>query len=101
MSADFSLVVNATKAHAHELAAHGTRDRLTKGCFANARWPDQTKYWCLALRRQLAHGQIFDDPPLDLVQAIVVFVQDATRLLDVDRLLVGELPRQLDEPVQV
>ena len=36
---------------------------------------------------QLAHRQVFEDAPLDLVQAEVVLVEDAPRLRDVDRLL--------------
>ena len=51
--------------------------------------------------RELAHGEVLEDAPLDLVEAEVVLVEDAARLGDVDRLLLGQRPRQLDQPVEI
>ena len=101
MAADFSLVVNAAEADAHELSIHGARDRLAERGFADAGRPDEAQDRRLALRRELAHGEIFDDPPLDLVEVVVVLVEDAPRLGDIDRLLLGQSPGQFDQPIEI
>ena len=101
MAADLGLVVHAAERHAHELAAHGARDRLAERGLADAGRADEAQDRRLALRRELAHGEIFDDAPLDLRQAVVIGVEDAPRLLDVDRLLLGQLPGQFDQPVEI
>ena len=92
MAADFRLVVHAAEADAHELAAHGARDRLAERGLADAGRTDEAQDRRLALRRELAHREIFDDPPLDLVEIVMVLVEDAPRLDDVDRLLLGQRP---------
>ena len=38
-----------------------------------------------ALRRQLADGQVLEDPLLDLLEIVMVLVEDAPRLGDIDR----------------
>ena len=101
MAADFRLVVHAAEADAHEFAAHGARDRLAERGLADAGRPDEAEDRRLALRRQLAHGEIFDDPPLDLVEVVMVLVENAPRLDDVDRLLLGQSPRQFDQPIEI
>ena len=101
VAADFRLVVDAAERHAHELAAHGARDRLAERGLADAGRTDEAQDRRLALRRELAHGEIFDDAPLDLFQIIVVLVEDAARFGDVDRLLLGQSPRQFDQPVEI
>ena len=99
--ADLGLVVHAAEAHAHELAAHGAGDRLPERGLAHARRANQAQDRRLALWRQLAHGQILDDAPLDLFEAVVVRIEDAPRLGDVDRRLFGQAPGQFDQPVEV
>ena len=54
---------------------------------------------CLGI--ELAHRQILEDAPLDLGQAVVVLVQDAPRLGNVDGVLARLRPGQLDQPVQI
>ena len=101
MAADFRLVVHAAEADADEFAVHGARDRLAERGLADAGRTDEAQDRRLALRRQLAHGEIFDDAPLDLVEVVVVVVEDAAGLGDVDRLVLGQRPRQLDQPVEI
>ena len=101
MAADFRLVVHAAETDADEFAAHGARDRLAERGLADAGRPDEAQDRRLALRRELAHGEIFDDPPLDLVEVVMVLVEDAPRLDDVDRLLLRQRPRQLDQPIEI
>ena len=101
VAADFRLVVHAAERHAHEFAVHGARDRLAERGLADAGRADEAQDRRLALRRELAHGEIFDDAPLDLVEVVMVLVEDAPRLGDVDRLLLGQRPRQFDQPVEI
>ena len=62
VAADLGLVVHAAEADADECAAHGAGDRLAERGLADAGRPDEAQDRRLALRRQLAHRQIFDDP---------------------------------------
>ncbi len=101
VAADFRLVVDAAERHAHELPVHGARDRLAERGLADAGRTDEAQDRRLALRGKLAHGEIFDDAPLDLVEVVVILVEDAPRLLDVDRLFLGQLPWQLDQPIEI
>ena len=53
-------------------------------------WPDQG-----------LHREVFQDALLDLVQAVVIFFQDALGLFDVELVLGVLVPRQRQEPVEV
>ena len=101
MAADLGLVVHAAEAHAHELAVHRARDRLAERGLADAGRADEAEDRRLAARRELAHGEIFDDPALDLVEAEVILIEDAARRRDVDRRLLGKGPGQFDQPVEI
>ena len=101
VAADLRLVVHAAERHAHELAVHGARDRLAERGLADARRSDEAQDRRLARRRELAHGEEFDDAALDLVEAVVIRVEDAARLGDVDRLVLRQLPGKLGQPVEI
>src|SRR5262245_27656490 len=101
MAADFGFVVYAAERHAHEFPAHGACDRLPERRLADAGRTDEAQDRRLALRRELAHREIFDDPPLDLVEVIVILIEDAARFGDVDRLFLRQLPREFDQPVEI
>ena len=76
MAAYLRFVVQTAERETHELAIQRTRNRTTQAGFAHARRADETQDRTLRLLLQLAHGQRFDDSFLDLVEAIVVFVQN-------------------------
>ena len=101
MAAQFRLVVHAAQADALEFAAHRAGDRLAERGLADAGGADEAEDRRLTLRLQLAHGEVFDDAPLDLVQIVMVLVEDAPRFDDVDRLLLGQGPGKLDQPIQI
>ncbi len=101
VAADLGFVVHAAEADAHELAAHGAGDRLAERGLADAGRPGEAQDRRLAVRRELAHREIFDDAALDLLEAEMVGVEDAPRLGDVDRLLLGQRPGQFDQPVEI
>ena len=101
MAADLGLVMQSAEAQPHEFAADGARDRLAERGLAHAGRADEAEDRALAFGVELAHGQEFENALLDLGQAVMVLVQDAARLGDVDALF-GELrPRQLDQPIEV
>ena len=101
VAADLRLVVNAAETDADEPAAHRARDGLAERSLANARRTDEAQDRRLALRRELAHREIFDDSLLDLVETEMVLVEDLARRRDVDGGLLGQSPRQLDQPIEI
>ena len=48
-----------------------------------------------------AHGEVFEDPLLDLLEAVVVLVEDAGGFLDVELVVGRDVPGQADQPVHV
>ena len=97
MAANFGLVAHAAERHADELAIGCLGDRLAERGLADARGADQAEDRCLDLVDALLHGEILDDPFLDLVQAIVIDIQylfSLAQILADARLLA---PRQADQ----
>ena len=101
MASDLRFVVHAAQAHPDKLAVHGARDRLTERRLADTGRSDKAEDRRLALRRELAHCEIFDDPALDLLKPEMILVEDAASRLDVDRRLLRQCPWQVDEPVEI
>ena len=101
VAADFRFIMNAAETDPHERPSHRARNRLSQRGLADAGRTDEAKNWRLAFRRQLANREVFDDPALDLLQAIVVLIEDAPCRGDIDRLLVRQAPGQFDQPVDI
>src|SRR5262249_16323091 len=101
MAADFRLVVDAAKADADKFAVHRPRDRLAERSLADAGWTDEAEDRRLALRGKLAHGEKFDDPPLDLGRLVWAPAGERPGLPVIDRLPPRQFPRQFDEPVEI
>ena len=101
MAADLRLVVDAAQARAHELQAERARDALAERGLAHAGRADEAQDRAAALRVELAHGQVLEDPLLDLGQAEVVLVENLPGARNVDRLGIELRPGQGDEPVEV
>ncbi len=101
MAPDLGLVMHAAERQPHEFAAHGAGDRLAERGLADARRADEAQDRALALGLQLAHREIFEDALLDLGQAVMVLVEDAPRLGDVDAVLRGLRPGKLDQPIEI
>ena len=76
MAADLGLVADAAQREADEVAARGLGQRLAKRGLADARRADQAQDRALHLVDALLHGEILDDPLLDLLQAVMVGVED-------------------------
>ncbi len=80
---------------------HGPRDGLAERGLADAGRAHEAQDRRLALRGQLAHGQIFHDALLDLFEAEMVLLKYAARLGDIDGLLLGQRPGQFDKRVEI
>jgi len=101
VAADLGLVVRAAQAHALELDPERARDALAERGLPDAGRPDETEDRTAALRVELAHRQVLDDAPLDLLETVVIGVEDAARPPDVDVLGVELRPRHGDQRVEV
>ena len=101
MAANFSLVAHAAQRHAHELAAGRLGDRHAERSLADARRSDEAEDRALGILDQLAHGEELEDALLDLLQAVVVFVQDLLGVVDAADFLGFLLPRHGQQPVEI
>jgi hypothetical protein len=99
--ADLRFVVRAAEAQALELAAERARDALAERRLADAGRTDEAQDRRAAFRIELAHREVLEDAPLHLGEAVVVVVEDAPRLVDGDRLFLGQCPWELDQPVEI
>ncbi|MNQ57142.1 hypothetical protein D3C85_712880 [compost metagenome] len=100
MAADLGFVAHAAQRHADELAVRRLGDGLPQRGLAHARRADQAQDRSLHLVHALLHGKIFEDPFLDLFEAIVVVVQHrfgvADRIVDLALLPPGEVDERID-----
>ena len=101
VAAQLGLIVQAAQAHALELAAQRPRDRLAQRRLARARRADETQDRRLGLRVELQHAEVLEDALLDVLQVEVVLVEDLARQPDLEPVLGGLAPGQLDHEVQV
>src|SRR5690606_30396639 len=81
---DLGLVVDAAQAHADELAAEGLRDAPAEAGLARAGRAGEAEDRPLHVLLQLADGQVFEDPLLDLLQVVVVGVEDLASPLEIE-----------------
>ena len=93
MPTNLGLVVQAAKAHAHELAAHRASDRLAKRCLTNSWRAGEAKDWTLHLWGELAHREVLNDALLHLLQTVVIVGEHLGRLLDLNAIFGGNVPR--------
>ena len=101
VAADLRLVVDAAEAHPDELAVHRPRDALAERRLADAGRSDEGEDRAADLVGEGAHGEVFEDPLLDLLEAVVVLVEDPGGFLDVELVVGGDVPGQADQPVDV
>ena len=110
VAADLGLVVDPTERDADEGTPEGARDRLAERRLADAGRADQCEDAPRtaaaahrgepALGLQLAHREVFEDAVLHVPQAVVVLVEDARRLGDVQPVLGLLAPGQLGDRIQ-
>ena len=108
VAADLRLVVDAAERHAHELAVQCASDRLADRRLAGPGRADQRQdragalvFLDAALLAQLAHGEVLDDPLLDVLEPGVVRVEHLTRVRGSRRSSERFAPRHGEQPVEV
>ena len=82
MAADLRFVANAAQTHAGKLSSERVGDRLPETRFADAGRAEKTEDRSVPLRVEFAHGQIFDQPALDLFEIVMIAIEN---LLGLDR----------------
>ena len=101
VATDLAFIPDTAKRDADELAPRRLRDRFAKRGLADARRADKTEDRAFHLLAALLHGQIFDDPFLDLFQTIVIVIKD---FLGFPQVLLDaglDAPGQAEKPVEV
>src|SRR5215470_982144 len=101
MAADFRFVAHATERDADEFATSGLGDRLAERGLADAGRAYQAQDRARQLIGALLHGEILDDPFLDLLKAVMVGVED---LLGERKILLDLrlfIPRDRKQPIEI
>ena len=75
VAADLALVAHAAHRDAGEPPAQRAGDRLAQRGLAHARRPDEAQDRAGRVRLQPRHGELLDDPVLDLLDVVVVLVE--------------------------
>ena len=104
VAAELRLVAHASQRQAVESAAHGAGDRAPERGLAGARGADEAEDRGARpdlVPLELAHRQELQDAVFHLLQIVVILVQDAARLGQVDLVLALLRPGQRDQPVEV
>ena len=83
VTADFGFVTHTTERLAHEFTTRRLGDALAERGLADTRRADEAQDRPLQLVGARLHGEILDDPVLDLLKAIVVGIEDFLRLADI------------------
>ena len=63
--------------------------------------PDEAEDRALHVLLELAHGQVFEDPLLDLLEIVVVGVEDLARAPQVEPVAAGLAPGEDRQPVEI
>ncbi len=98
---DLRLVPDTAKADPDVLPTQGIRDAPSEACLARARRAHEEEDRALLLLLELHDRQMLDDALLDLLEAVVVAIQDAAGLFDVDALLLLNRPGKVEQEVEV
>ena len=101
MAANLGFVAHAAERHAHVLAAGGACHRLAERGLADTRGPDEAEDRRLDLVDALLHREVLEDAVLDLLEAVVVFVEHDLGMPEVVLDLGLFAPRQIDQRVDV
>lgn len=101
VAADLGLVAHAAQRDANEFAPRGLRDRLAERGLTDTRRTHEAHDRPLELLRALLHREIFDDPLLDLVEAVMVVVEDRLRAAQILLHAGLRAPRDRQHPVEI
>ena len=100
MAADLGLVLHAAQRDAPEVAAQRAGDAASERGLADAGRADEAQDGALAVRLELAHGQVLEDPLLDRLEAMVVLVEHVLRPTEAGGVQRGLGPGQVADRFQ-
>src|SRR4029079_5668508 len=92
---------HAAERDALEFSSHRTRDRAAERGLAGARRADEAQDRSFRILLQLSYREILEDAVLYLLEVVVVLVEYAACVRNVEIVLRGFRPRQRDEPFEV
>ena len=102
MAADFGLIPHAAQRNAHELASQRLGDGSSQRGLAGAgRTNEAQDRLAFLLRFERAHGNIFQDALLGLLQPVMVAFQDLRGMLDIQIIFGTVRPGQVKDPIHV
>src|SRR5215475_10497922 len=101
MAADFCLVAHPAETDPHEFATQRVSDRLAETGFADAGRPEKTEDSTVSLRIEFAHGEIFDQPFLNLFKIVVIAIENLLCLIEIEVILAQFVPRQIGNDLDV
>ena len=101
MAANLGFIPHAAERNAHKLASCRVANGHRQRSLAHARRADEAENRTLRILHQLPNRQKFQNPFLDLVEAVVLFVQDFFRGLDVANFLGLLFPGHRQQPIEI
>src|SRR5262249_21410698 len=101
MPADLCFVMRSTETDPDEFPAGRPGDALSERGLTDAGRADKAQDRTAAARVELLDRQVFENASLDLRQPVMIGIEDAPRLGDVDRLSRLDRPGQLRQPLEV
>ena len=101
MAANLGFVTHAAQRQANKLSAGGSRDGFAQTGLADSRRSDKAKNRSFRILYQLAHGEIFKNAILDLIQTKMIFIKNFFALGEVPDFFRFLFPGHTDQPVNV
>src|SRR5215831_9878947 len=101
MTANLRFISHSTETDPHKLATERIGDRLTQAGFAYAGRPEKTENRAVSLRIEFPHCQIFDQPPLNFFQIVVIAIKHLLRLIEIEIVITQFVPWQIGNNLDV
>ena len=102
MTANFGFIANAAERHPHVVAADRASDRASETGLTDAWRADKTDdRRAQFVAGEFAYGDVLDDAVLDLVEAVVIFVEDLARRFQAEVVFRFDRPGQLGQPFEI
>src|ERR1700674_5064056 len=99
MSADLRLVAGAAPRHPNEFAPKSACDRPPERCLAHSGRADKAKDLAVETAHQREHSDEIEDAVLHFIEAVMVGLENSSRVGDVEHLVGALGPRNGDDPV--
>ena len=94
MPSDLRLIAQSPNADADKFTPERIGNGFPKAGLTDARGARKAEDGALSVRLELAHREIFQDAPLDLIESVMVALKNLSRLFEVDRFLAELVPWQ-------